>query len=299
MTCTAVRPGLIPCSDPSGTILLAAPLSRQTLTFADPTEPAVQVGWLAPTEETRHHCRPCGDSGRGTESTVPESALSRYPDLVRTAEEYLTLPEPMTTVAQQLSTLAAEISGCRLCDTDGIAVQHGPPLARGSGSKLFVIGIQPGRTELEAAEAFSGPAGKRLMSWLVSAGLGQTREEIFRRAYFTSLCKCRIRNHSELGPAVHNCQPFLLRQIRLLNPAVACTLGVKPLQALFGYSGAVEELIGRSFSEEDLGVLFPIFPERCLIVPLPHPSPRSRWLNDPTNQTKLVKAIEILSMELR
>jgi len=205
----------------------------------------------------------------------------------------------MSKVAElNLQALSTEISHCRLCDKEGLLVEHAPPLQRGSGSALLVIGEQPGKTELATAAAFSGPAGQRLISWLISSGLGQSREEIFQRAYFTSLCKCHIVHGDQLNSAIHNCYPFLIRQVDLLSPRIVCTLGREPLVHLLRYEGSLEDAIGRTWRERDLGFLFPLFPRDCVIVPFPHPSPRSRWLNNPNNRKRLEAAIEQLRREL-
>jgi uracil-DNA glycosylase family 4 len=198
-----------------------------------------------------------------------------------------------------LQALSIEISQCRLCDKGGLLVEHAPPLQRGKGSDLLVIGEQPGKTELATAAAFSGLAGQRLISWLTSSGLGQSREEIFQRAYFTSLCKCHVIQRDQLNAAIYNCYPYLLRQVNLLNPRIVCTLGREPLVHLLHYEGPLEDAVGRTWRESDFGLLFPLFPRDCVIVPFPHPSPRSLWLNTSDNQKRLETAIEQLRRELK
>jgi uracil-DNA glycosylase family 4 len=167
---------------------------------------------------------------------------------------------------------------------------------RGRGTDFFIIGEEPGKTELGTGEAFSGPAGKRLMEWLKKAGLGDDREEIFQNAYFTSLCKCNVKEKRHYTAAVGRCIPFLYEQFRILSPKIVITLGSKPLNILYNYPGDLNDVVGKIFTEEELigATLFPVFEGDYHIVPLPHPSPLSRWLNDDGNKMLLEKSIEIL-----
>ena len=191
--------------------------------------------------------------------------------------------------------IAIDISMCRKCDEDNISVTHTQPMERGKGSDVFVIGIEPGKSEIEKAEAFVGPAGKRLMEWLVNAGLGSNREEILEKCYLTSLCKCNIKRSSDKYKAFQNCYVFLERQVNLLKPKICLTLGNEPLEVLFNFTGGLDDVVGKVFSEVDFGeTFFPLFGNDCKIIPLPHPSPLSRWLNSERNKELLEQAIEKL-----
>ena len=122
---------------------------------------------------------------------------------------------PMPT-ADQLVQLSMEVSDCRLCDQSGIELRHAGPMNRGTGSDALIVGIQPGNTELETAEAFSGLGGRRLMEWLERAGLGDSREAILQRVHMTSICKCHITDPSALRQAAQNCHRFLQRHGEVL-----------------------------------------------------------------------------------
>jgi uracil-DNA glycosylase family 4 len=202
---------------------------------------------------------------------------------------------------QSLNDLSVEISACRLCDSQKILLKHGPPMNRGQGTLALVIGEQPGKTELKTGVAFSGAAGTRLMDWLKRAGLGNTREEILQLAYLTSLCKCSILRGSHFSNAARNCFPFLERQIDLICPKICLTLGAVPLRVLFDYNGPLDKLIGTVWEEKALvgERLFPVLPSGCKIVPLPHPSPMSRWMNSAANKERLYRVLDQIRIELR
>lgn len=194
-----------------------------------------------------------------------------------------------------LDELATEISHCRRCDAQGLEVLHAPPLKRGLPGKIMVVGIEPGNTELSSGIAFSGPAGKRLAEWMIQAGLANSTGELFQKTYFTSVCKCKTRSQSDVKRCASNCIDFLLRQIELVNPEICITLGLLPLQAMFGYRGSLNEAVGKSWTEYELGALIPMLGASALVVPLPHPSGLSRWHNDSQNKKLLSSAISALS----
>jgi uracil-DNA glycosylase family 4 len=198
-----------------------------------------------------------------------------------------------------LAVLAAKIDNCRVCDNQGIAVQHpASTMFRGRGRLGMVVGIQPGNTELRSATAFSGAAGTRLVGWLIQAGVGQNREQIFERMYFTSLAKCGSAS-KDTGRLVRNCLPFLSAQIEIIGPKVLITLGVEPVKYLFGID-RFDDWVGRVVKEQELqSTMFPLLPSGSGVVVLPHPSPLSRWLNARENKQKLKTALSSLKDFLR
>ena len=195
----------------------------------------------------------------------------------------------------QLDKLSSEISECKLCDRQGLDVFHSRLMIRGYGTWGIVIGIEPGNTEIKRGEAFTGAGGKRLFKWLSDAGIGKTKAEIYQKIYFTSLLKCKTSDRAPMDACIRNCFPYLERQIGILKPQVAITLGAEPLQRLFGITVDLSGLIGEKYNERELtDTLFPIFPPNTTILPLPHPSPLSRWTNIPINKERLAKALCIL-----
>ena len=135
---------------------------------------------------------------------------------------------------ESIDQLASEIAACRRREQIGLSVRHAPIMNRGTGREILVVGIEPGNTELQSGEAFSpsGLAGRRLVGWLIQAGIGNSRAEILKRTHMTSLCKCNIEKKSELSRAAANCFPYLEKQIALLRPRVVVTVGVEPLKML-------------------------------------------------------------------
>lgn len=196
--------------------------------------------------------------------------------------------------------LQAQISACRICDESGIKVRHPQSgMARGNGRLLMFIGIDPGNTELRSGIAFSGAGGKRLRSWLERVGL-VTDEDVEKTCYFTSLAKCKIVKKSDYGRVFSNCWRYLQRQIAVVSPKIVCTLGAEPLSHLFSINAGMGDYVGKVYREPELvpSMLIPNFSAETRIIPLPHPSPLSRWTNILENQAKLEDALSIIRREM-
>jgi len=79
------------------------------------------------------------------------------------------------------------------------------------------------------------------------------------------------------------CRPFLEAELQLLQPKVVLLVGTMAIEAFFG-KVQLEQIIG-TFEERN----------GMLLLPLPHPSGVSRWLNDPVHQRLHQQALEQLS----
>ncbi|MEQ1852740.1 MAG: uracil-DNA glycosylase [Chthoniobacteraceae bacterium] len=102
-------------------------------------------------------------------------------------------------------------------------------------SEIFFIGEAPGRLGADETEVpFHGDtSGKNFEDLLSFAGL--SRNDLF----VTNAALCNPKddkgNNATPSPAeVANCQPFLRRQIELVNPKIVVTLGATALRAIAG-----------------------------------------------------------------
>ena len=174
---------------------------------------------------------------------------------------------------------------------DGVLDEANPTFEGGPEAVFFLVGQAPGPVERELRRPFMGRAGRELARWMARAGFAGDEE--FRRAtYMAAMIRCFPgRNASNTGDrppprrAIANCAPWLESELRLLRPRVLITVGQLAATRFLG-PGRLEERVGRSFGEAPV------------IVPLPHPSGQSRWLNDPANRARLERALSLIS-ELR
>ncbi len=187
----------------------------------------------------------------------------------------------------ELHVLQAACSACHVCVDQGIIPEATPTFAGTWGAPFFLVGQAPGPVERESRRPFSGRAGKELDRWMVRAGFASP-EEFRRLTYIAALMRCfpgRNRaGNGDLKPppaAVANCAHWLDAELRLLKPNVLILVGQLAIARFLG-PGPLEDRVGRRFGE------------RPVMVPLPHPSGQSRWLNDPANRDRLSAALELL-----
>lgn len=86
---------------------------------------------------------------------------------------------------------------------------------------LMVVGEAPGADEDAQGEPFVGRAGQLLNKILEAVQF--KREEV----YIANIIKCRPPNNRKPNPSeVERCEPYLWKQIELINPKVILCLGL-------------------------------------------------------------------------
>lgn len=173
---------------------------------------------------------------------------------------------------ESIETLHARIAACTLCADAGYIERAAPVIAGRADNRIMLIGQAPGITELQSRRPFHGKAGRELFRWMASAGIA---EDDFRaHVYMTAVTKCFPgRNPGGSGdrrPSAREmalCRPYLEAQLRLLRPQVILLVGGLAIEQFFPKT-SLADLIGRRFERDGI-----------TLIPLPHPSGASRWLN--------------------
>ncbi len=191
------------------------------------------------------------------------------------------------------ATLRAHQAACRechVCVDEGIIPEANPTFQGVWRAPFFLVGQAPGPAERESRRPFSGRAGKELDRWMVRAGF-EGPDEFRRLTYIAALARCFPgRNRAGTGDlkpspaAVANCAHWLDAELKLLEPKVLILVGQMAIVRFLG-PGRLEDRVGWSF-----GV-------RPVMIPLPHPSGQSRWLNDPANRARLASALELVGRQ--
>jgi uracil-DNA glycosylase family 4 len=184
--------------------------------------------------------------------------------------------------------LQQRILACRRCQEQGY-LQHAHPIVSGRATdRVMVIGQAPGHRSVAQKRPFSGPGGRVLQKWLEQVGFPPGY--LHQHCYLTSLTHCDPgKNPSGEGdrrPSAQEvalCRPFLLQELRLVQPKVVLLLGSMAIEAFFG-KVRLQDVIG-TYREQD----------GTLLLPLPHPSGVSRWLNDPQHQRLHQQALTLLA----
>ncbi|MBX3301986.1 MAG: uracil-DNA glycosylase [Nitrospira sp.] len=119
-------------------------------------------------------------------------------------------------------------------------------------ASIMFVGEAPGFNEDQKGEPFVGAAGKLLNDLLASAGL--SRDQI----YIANVIKCRPPNNRDPEQdEVETCKPFLMQQIRLIQPKLVCTLGNWATQTLLERKVGITKVKAQPFHMKDF-VIFPL-----------------------------------------
>jgi uracil-DNA glycosylase len=177
---------------------------------------------------------------------------------------------------------------CHVCVDQGIIPEANPTFEGMWGAPFMLVGQAPGPTERVSRRPFSGRAGRELDRWMIRAGFASP-DEFRKLTYIAALMRCfpgrNAAGTGDLRPppaAVANCAHWLDAELRILKPKMLFLVGQMAINRFLG-PGPLESRVGKSFGE------------RPLMVPLPHPSGQSRWLNDPANRERLTAALELIS----
>ena len=153
------------------------------------------------------------------------------------------LPESRVAPEHKAAALVAiqeEIGDCTRCPLAyagrrKIVFADGDPNAR-----LMFIGEGPGADEDIQGLPFVGKAGQLLNNMIAAMGL--KREEV----YVANIVKCRPPNNRVPEPVEANtCDPFLMRQIDVVQPQVVVALGSTAAMYLLGVKQSLSGLRGR------------------------------------------------------
>ena len=185
----------------------------------------------------------------------------------------------VSAVSDTLDDIKTEIgpacTRCKLCTLgrSQIVFGIGNPKAR-----LMFVGEAPGEEEDERGEPFVGRSGQLLTKIIEAIGL--SREQV----YIANVIKCRPPNNRNPEPdEVAACEPFLFRQIDVINPTVIVPLGKFAAQCLLKTTDPITRLRGRRFDYRGT-TLIPTFHPAYL---LRNPSAKREVWDD----MKLVRAI--------
>jgi DNA polymerase len=192
----------------------------------------------------------------------------------------------MITKQERLEKLNKEMSACSQC-----ALRPGcKNVVPGEGSaeaEIMFIGEGPGAKEDELGRPFVGAAGKFLDEMLGIINL--KREEV----YIANVVKCRPPQNRDPSPEeVATCWPWLLEQIKIIQPKLIVTLG-RHSMGRFLPNGRISEMHGKALRREIDGIGKQVF------YTLYHPaaalyngSMRETLIKDFKRIPKVIKAIK-------
>ncbi len=159
--------------------------------------------------------------------------------------------------------LVKEIADCRKCSIS--FMRKNPVPGEGNlDAEVMFIGEAPGAREDEMGRPFVGAAGNLLTKMIEEIGL--RREDVF----IGNVLKCRPPgNRDPTDEEVNNCLPFLIRQIKLIQPRIIVTLGRFSAKVIAELAG----LRFRGITRERGNVReIILFDRRVIFLPTYHPA---------------------------
>ena len=157
--------------------------------------------------------------------------------------------EPSPSRIITLEEVRKELGDCKRCKLHRtrrtIVFGEGNPKAI-----LMFIGEGPGYDEDVQGRPFVGKAGQLLTKIIESINL--SREEV----YIANIVKCRPpQNRNPEPDEIQSCNPFLMNQIRVIQPRIICALGTFAAQTLLKTDTKISQLRGKLFDLEGIKVI--------------------------------------------
>jgi uracil-DNA glycosylase family 4 len=192
--------------------------------------------------------------------------------------------------------LVARHRACTRCADAGHIAAARPVFSGRPGQRILLVGQAPGPVEHDVTRPFAGRAGRQLVRWMIRAGFRD--EDDFRdRVWITSTTTCFPGRRPDgggdrrPGPAeVALCAEWLDGVLRLLAPRLVVPVGGLALARLLGPL-RLDDAVGHVLDTAGAVVEEPWPSADRVLVPLPHPSGQSRWLNDPARVLRLDAAL--------
>jgi uracil-DNA glycosylase len=189
---------------------------------------------------------------------------------------------------RSLASLQRDTAVCRACVEAGFPLESWPVRAPGGTQRAFLFGQAPGVVEGAERLPWRGRAGATLRRWLRVEG-----DELYQLFYCASVTRCYpgrpASGRGDRTPTPREqelCRFWREWELELLRPDLIVTVGGLALRQLLGVK-TLTDAIGKSYEHDG-----------AIVIPLPHPSGASGWLNDPANRARLGKALTHVRREL-
>ena len=160
----------------------------------------------------------------------------------------VTGPRPSGVAAMDWPALREAVAGCTACGlcrsrrNTVFGVGH-------ASAHWMVVGEAPGEQEDRQGEPFVGKAGQLLDRMLAAVGLTRGDDaagDPARQVFIANVLKCRPpQNRNPLPEEIAQCEPFLVRQVALVQPRLILAMGRFAVQSLLQSGEPIGRLRGR------------------------------------------------------
>ena len=205
-------------------------------------------------------------------STAPPAAASA--PIAATAPPPVVVPvtvsgaRPTGVAAMDWVALRTAVAGCTACG-----------LCKGRKNTVFgvgnerahwmLVGEAPGQQEDLQGEPFVGKAGQLLDNMLRAVGLTRADAPPEQQVFIANVLKCRPPgNRNPEPPEVAQCEPFLKRQVALVQPRLILAMGRFAVQSLLQTQDPIGRLRGQVHRYEGVPLVVTYHPAYLLRNPI-------------------------------
>lgn len=184
------------------------------------------------------------------------------------------------TIASSIPVLSCELCPALCKSRKRIVNGRGP-----DDADIMVVGEGPGFEEDQSGRPFVGRAGQLIAKMLYEAGIVPSNVRL------TNAIRCRPPgNRTPTDTEIAECNPYLMEEIRQVNPKAIIALGGSAIKALLG-AHKVGDVAGQILAQPETGIP---------VIPTYHPSyiMRGKWGMVPTIVRQLAKAATIAQGKL-
>jgi len=129
----------------------------------------------------------------------------------------------------------------------------------------MIVGEAPGEQEDLRGEPFVGTAGQLLDNMLRALGLARSEGTPDKQVYICNTLKCRPPRNRNPEPAeLDACEPYLMRQIALVQPRIILAMGRFAVQQLLRSNEAIGRLRGRVHTYQGVPLIVTYHPAYLL-----------------------------------
>lgn len=181
------------------------------------------------------------DTGRAGAQVV-QRRISPIDDLPQRAASARNPGDAPSLDWPELEATVAACTACALC-------QGRRQTVFGTGHRQahwMIVGEAPGEAEDRVGEPFVGKSGQLLDNMLRAVGLARTDDIPERQVYIANTIKCRPPGNRNPTPdELASCEPFLMRQVQLVQPRIIVAMGRFAVDCLLHSNEPIGRLRGR------------------------------------------------------
>jgi uracil-DNA glycosylase len=189
---------------------------------------------------------------------------------------------------RSLRSLQRDTARCRACAEAGYPLESLPVRAPFAEQRAYLFGQAPGVVEGEERLPWRGRAGRTLRRWLELE-----EDEFYATFYCASVTRCypgrAPSGRGDRTPTPREqqlCEFWRDWELELLRPRLIVTVGGLALRRMLGLP-QLTVCVGERYERDG-----------AVVIPLPHPSGASGWLNVPANRARLEIAALLVREEL-